>query len=135
METEYKFYIWIGHDSLQELDLTVCSKMQQPFLQLNLKQFIILSLKSSENFRKFRWVVFDKYVHNLPDLVIPIPYKEITEISHWLYLKYHISSNKRRVANKRRLLVSATPLGIHIEISTSKCRPSNKRRTSKCSAY
>ena len=33
--------------------------------------------------------------------------------------KYRISSNKRRVSNKRRPLISVAPLGIHIEISTS----------------
>ena len=32
---------------------------------------------------------------------------------------YYISSNKRRASNKCHLLVSATPLGIHIEISAS----------------
>ena len=33
--------------------------------------------------------------------------------------EYRISSNKCRVSNKRRLLISATPLGIHNEISAS----------------
>ena len=33
--------------------------------------------------------------------------------------KYRISSNKRRVSNKRCPLISAAPLGIHIEISAS----------------
>ena len=31
--------------------------------------------------------------------------------------KYRISSNKRRASNKCRPLISAAPLGIHIEIS------------------
>ena len=31
--------------------------------------------------------------------------------------KYRISSNKRRALSKYRTLISATPLGIHIEIS------------------
>ena len=29
---------------------------------------------------------------------------------------YHIFSNKRLASNKRHLLISAAPLGIHIEI-------------------
>ena len=33
--------------------------------------------------------------------------------------KYDISSNKRQTSNKCSPLMSATPLGIHIEISTS----------------
>ena len=36
-----------------------------------------------------------------------------------IQINYHISSNKRRASNKRRLLISATLLGIHIEISAS----------------
>ena len=34
-------------------------------------------------------------------------------------ITYHISSNKHLTSNKRRSLISASPLGIHIEISTS----------------
>ena len=36
-----------------------------------------------------------------------------------IQINYHISSNKLRASNKRRLLISATLLGIHIEISAS----------------
>ena len=43
---------------------------------------------------------------------------------------HRISSNKRLASNKRCPLISASPFGIHIEISAS-----NKRRTSKCGAY
>ena len=32
---------------------------------------------------------------------------------------YRISSNKRRVSNKRRPQISAAPFGIHIEITAS----------------
>ena len=35
------------------------------------------------------------------------------------YIEYHISSNKRRASNQHRPLISAAPLGIHIEISAS----------------
>ena len=35
------------------------------------------------------------------------------------YIEYRISSNKRRTSNQHRPLISAAPLGIHIEISAS----------------
>ena len=35
------------------------------------------------------------------------------------FVIYRISSNKRRASNKCRPLISAAPLGIHIEISAS----------------
>ena len=35
------------------------------------------------------------------------------------FVIYCISSNKRRASNKCRPLISAAPLGIHIEISAS----------------
>ena len=38
-------------------------------------------------------------------------------VEHWFEMIYRISSNKRRASNKRRPLISAAPLGIHIEIS------------------
>ena len=36
-----------------------------------------------------------------------------------IYMTYRISSNKCCSSNKRRPLISAAPLGIHIEISAS----------------
>ena len=35
------------------------------------------------------------------------------------FLNYRISYKKRRASNKRRPLIGAAPLGIHIEISAS----------------
>ena len=35
------------------------------------------------------------------------------------YVSHRISSNKHQASNKHRPLISATPLGIHIEISTA----------------
>ena len=45
--------------------------------------------------------------------------KETFSFMFMLTFKYGISSNKHRASNNRRPLISAAPLGIHIEISTS----------------
>ena len=60
-------------------------------------------------------------------------FHHVTEIILWMWscgqsvvtraflnkVAYHISSNKRQFSNKRCPLISAAPLGIHIEISVS----------------
>ena len=68
-----------------------------------------------EEFRNLKNVFFTevkalKKTHY--NLILRIP-KQITQND------YRISSNKRRASNKRRPLISAAPLGIHIEISAS----------------
>ena len=46
-------------------------------------------------------------------------YDEINGVSSFSFFIYRVSSNKHRARNKRRPLVSAASLGIHIEISAS----------------